>query len=77
MLNAMKHRLAFAFLYPEELIELVDLCTDTFTGLEAHYDDFAVYKTVRNVSFFCAAFSMLPTKPFIAFLSSSPEAPDQ
>ena len=28
MLNAVKHRLAFAFLYSEELIELVDLRTD-------------------------------------------------
>jgi len=26
MLIAIKHRLAFAFLYPEELIELMDLC---------------------------------------------------
>jgi len=38
MLNAIKHRLAFAFLYPEELIELMDICTDIFTGLKALYD---------------------------------------
>ena len=51
MLNAIKHRLAFAFLYPEELIELVDLCTDIFTGLKAHHDELAIlrlYKTVRR-----------------------------
>jgi hypothetical protein len=34
MLNAVKHRLAFAFLYLEKLIELVDFCTDIFTGLK-------------------------------------------
>jgi len=38
MLNAIKHGLAFAFLYPEQLIELVDLFTDIFTGVEAHHD---------------------------------------
>jgi hypothetical protein len=30
MLSAVKHRLAFALLYSEQLIELVDLCTDIF-----------------------------------------------
>jgi hypothetical protein len=52
MLNAIKHRLAFAFLYPEELIEFVDLCTNIFNGLKAHHDEwqfFAIYKTVRKV----------------------------
>ena len=34
MLNAIKHRLAFPFLYSEELIELMALCTDILTGLE-------------------------------------------
>ena len=35
MLNTIKYRLAFAFLYPEELIELMDLCTDIF-GQRGH-----------------------------------------
>ena len=51
VLNAVKHRLAFAFLYPKELIELVNLATDIFPGLEAHHDElaiFAEYKTVRK-----------------------------
>ena len=64
MLNAVKHRLAFAFLYPKELIELVDLWTDIFTGLElitTSWQFFAVYKTLRNVVFRSAAFSMFWT----------------
>jgi len=63
-LNGIKHSLAFALLHPEKLIELVDLCTNFFTGLEAHHDElqfFAVYKTVRNVVFCSAAFSILWT----------------
>src|SRR6185312_7824709 len=48
MLNAIKHRLAFAFLYPEELIELVDLCTDIFTGLEAHHDELAILRRIQD-----------------------------
>ena len=62
VLNTVRHCLAF--LYPEQLIELVDLCTDIFTGLEAHHDELAIlaiYKTVRNVAFCRAAFSMLRT----------------
>ena len=35
MLNAVKHRLAFAD--PEELIELVHLRTNIFTGLKPHH----------------------------------------
>ena len=48
MLNAIKHRLAFAFLYPEELIELVDLYTDIFTGLKAHHDELAILRRVQD-----------------------------
>ena len=62
MLNAIKHRPAFAFLYPKELIELVDLCTVSSPGLRlitTSWQFFAVYKTVRNVLFCCAAFSIL------------------
>ena len=48
MLNAIKHRLAFAFLDPEELIELVDLCTDIFIGLEAHHDELAILGRIQD-----------------------------
>jgi serine/threonine protein kinase HipA of HipAB toxin-antitoxin module len=48
MLNSIKHRLAFAFLYPEELIELVDLCTDVFTRLETHRDKLTVLGCVHD-----------------------------
>ena len=48
MLNAIKHSLAFAFLYPEELIELVDLCTDIFTGLKAHHDELAILRRIQD-----------------------------
>jgi hypothetical protein len=62
MLNAIKHRLAFAFPYPEELIKLVDLCSDIFTRLEAHHDEPAIFHRIQDgakVLFCCAAFSML------------------
>ena len=45
MLNAIKHRLAFTFFYPEQLIELVDLFTDIF---EAHHDELLVLRRVQN-----------------------------
>jgi len=61
MQNAIKHRLAFTFLYPEQLIELVDLFTDIFGLITTSWQFFAVYKTVRNVAFWCAALSMLWT----------------
>jgi hypothetical protein len=48
MLNAVKHRLAFAFLYPEELIELVDLRADIFIGLEADHDQLAILRRVQD-----------------------------
>jgi hypothetical protein len=48
MLNAIKHRLAFAFLYPEELIEFVDLCTNIFTGLKAHHDELAILRRIQD-----------------------------
>jgi hypothetical protein len=48
MLNAVKHRLAFAFLYSEELIELVDLCTDILTGLKAHHNELAIFRRVQD-----------------------------
>jgi len=48
MLNAIEHRLAFAFLYPEELIELVDLCTDIFTRLKAHHDELAILRRIQD-----------------------------
>src|SRR4026207_2089787 len=48
MLNAIKHRPAFAFLYPEELIELVDLCPDIFTGLKAHHDELAILRRIQD-----------------------------
>jgi hypothetical protein len=48
MLNAIKHRLAFAFLYPKELIEFVDLCTDIFTGLKAHHDELAILRRIQD-----------------------------
>src|SRR4026208_100070 len=41
MLNAVEHRLSFAFLYQEKLMELVNLCADIFTELEAHHDEVA------------------------------------
>jgi hypothetical protein len=48
MLNAIKHRLAFAFLYPKELLERVDLCTDVFTGLKAHHDKLAIFRRIQD-----------------------------
>ena len=48
MLNAIKHRPAFAFLYPKELIELVDLCTDVFTRLETHHDKLAILRRIQD-----------------------------
>jgi hypothetical protein len=48
MLNAIKHRLAFTFLYPKELIELVDLRTDILTGLKAHHDKLAILRRVQD-----------------------------
>jgi hypothetical protein len=48
MLIAIKHRLAFAFLYPEELIELMDLCPDIFTGLKAHHDELAILRRIQD-----------------------------
>ena len=48
MLNAVKNRLAFAFLYPEELIELVDLCTDILTRLQAHHDELAILRRIQD-----------------------------
>ena len=43
-----KHRLAFAFLYSEELIELVDLRTDILTGLKAHHDELAILRRIQD-----------------------------
>jgi hypothetical protein len=48
VLNTVKHRLAFPFLYAEELIELVDLYTDIFTGLEAHHDELAILRRIQD-----------------------------
>ena len=48
MLDAIKHRLAFAFLYPEDLIEFVNFSTDIFTGLEAHHDELAIPRRVQD-----------------------------
>ena len=50
MLNAVKHRLAFAFLYPKELIELVNLCTDIFTRLEARHDELAILRRIQDLA---------------------------
>ena len=50
MLDAIKYRLAFAFLYSEELIELVDLCTDIFTGLKAHDDELAILRRIQHLA---------------------------
>ena len=48
MLNAVKHRLAFAFLYTEELIKLVDFRPDIFTGLKAHHDELAMLRRIQD-----------------------------
>jgi hypothetical protein len=72
MLNAIKHRPAFAFLYPKELIELVDLCTDVFTRLETHHDKLAILRRIQD----CAERLVLlrclfdTAKPLIALLPS-------
>ena len=37
-----------AILYRKELIELVDLCTDIFTGLKAHHDELAMLRRIQD-----------------------------
>ncbi|MGD0533257.1 MAG: hypothetical protein ABSA62_13580 [Methyloceanibacter sp.] len=74
MLNAIKRGLAFAFLYPEQLIELVDLFTDIFTGVEAHHDELAILRRIQGgmsrsaaLPFRCCrrSLSRLPLFPFL------------
>jgi hypothetical protein len=50
VLNTVKYRLAFAFLYSEELIELVDLRTDIFTRLKAHHDELAILRRIQDLA---------------------------
>ena len=66
MLNAIKHRLAFPFLYPEELIQLMDLCTDIFTGLESHHDELTILRRIQD----CAKRLVLLAPPFGCFRQS-------
>jgi hypothetical protein len=80
MLNAIEHRLTFAFLYPEQLVALVDLCTDIFTGLETHHDGWqfsAVYKTVWNVAFLSVCLFYAADVAFHSFSYSIGNTPNE